>query len=131
MGCFEVRTHVQLYSTVSLHWERGSLVTTLKARARAHNLELVSRFVGSGCVTADHGALIEDTKHFHTFRDYSLFSSGSFFVVGVVQRQDVVNLAEKRSRRVQRSPRRRRVIVAGGTPSRMQVFIRAFCSAVA
>ena len=74
------------------------------ARERAHDLELVmSRFVGSGCVTADHGALIEDTKGFHTFRDYSFFLSGSFFVVGVVQLQDVVNLAEKRSRRVQRS----------------------------
>ena len=70
---------------------------------RAHDLELASRFVGSGCVTADHGALIEDTKGFHTFRDYSFFLSGSFFVVGVVQLQDVVNLAEKRSRRVQRS----------------------------
>ena len=53
-------------------------------------------------MTADHGALIEGTKHFHTFCDCSLFLSGSFFVVEVVQFQDV-DLAEKHSRLVQRS----------------------------
>ena len=54
-------------------------------------------------MTTDHCALIEGTKDFHTFCDYSLFLSCSFFVVGVVQLQEVVNLAEKCSRRVQRS----------------------------
>ena len=41
LGCFEIRTHVQLYSTVSLHWEEGSLVvTTFKAPVRESSMTL-------------------------------------------------------------------------------------------